>query len=160
MRNQVSKIAKFFDTELTDALRILIVAGPDGYELFGRFRIESKNTSFYVSDIRCNEKIELSSLKHAVAWCVLADGGKYHQSRRLHVLDLKLHSLTIDSAIHRKMLKAATTDGDRILYKIKLQEDYYRKKLVLNEISTYINNSKTLHTIKMNVRKRPIFKYK
>jgi hypothetical protein len=160
MRNQVHKIAKFFDTELTEAMRILIVASPAGYELFGRFRIESKNTSFYVSDIRCGEKIELSSLKHAVAWCVLADGGKYHQSRRLHILDLKLNSLTIDSAIHRKMLKASITDSDRLLYKIKLQEDYYRKKLVLEEISTYINNSKTLHTVKMKPRKQPIFKYK
>jgi hypothetical protein len=160
MSNQVAKIAKFFDAEIKDALRILIVAGSDGYELFGRFRIKSKNAIFYVSDIRCNEKIELSSLKHAVAWCVLADGGKHYQSRRLHLLDLKLNSLNIDATIHRKMLKAATTDSDRLIYKIKLQEDYYRRKLVLDEITTYINNSKTLHTIKMNPRKQPIFKYK
>jgi len=46
------------------------------------------------------------------------------------------------------------------LYKIKLQEDFYKRKLVVSEIDTYINNSKTLHTAKIKPKKQPIFKYK
>ena len=38
MNNRVSKIAKFLDQELNDAMRILIVDGPTGYELFGRLK--------------------------------------------------------------------------------------------------------------------------
>ena len=154
-----SKLAKFFDRELKDASKLLIVAGPTGYELFGRYKIEPKNSSFYVSDIYYNEKVELSSLKNAVAWCILSDGGKHHQSRRLHMLDLKLTSLITDTMIHRKKLKSATTDYDRLLYKIKLQEDFYTRRIVLSEIETYIKNSKTLHQVKMNPKKQPIFKY-
>lgn len=160
MNNRVSKIAKFLNQELNDAMRILIVDGPTGYELFGRFKIESINSYFHVMDIQCNNKLQLSSLKHAVAWCVLADGGKYYQSRRLHVLDLKLNSLTTDTTIHRKMLKTASTDSDRLLYKIKLQEDYYKRKLVIAEIDTYVTNSKTLHQLKTNTKKQRIFKYR
>jgi hypothetical protein len=155
-----TKLAKFFNKELKDIMRVMIVAGPTGYELFGRFKIESNNSYFYVLDIQYNEKVELSSLKNAVAWCILADCGKYHQSRRLHILDLKLSSLNIDTTIHRKKLKSANTDYDRLLYKIKLQEDFYKRKLVIDEIDTYVKNSKTLHNTKMNPKKQPIFKYK
>jgi hypothetical protein len=157
---RAAKLAKFFDKELKDIMKIVIVAGPTGYELFGRFKIESNNSYFNVSDIQTAEKVELSSLRYAVAWCILADCGKYHQSRRLHILDLKLSSLNMDTTIHRKKLKSANTDYDKLLYKIKLQEDFYKRKLVINEIDTYVKNSKTLHNIKMNPKKQPIFKYK
>lgn len=155
-----SKLAKFFDKELKDIMKIVIVSSPTGYELFGRFKIESNNSYFYVFDIKYNEKVELSSLKNAVAWCILADCGKYHQSRRLYALDLKLSSINMDTTIHRKKLKSANTDYDKLLYKIKLQEDFYKRKLVIDEIDTYVKKSKTLHNIKMNPKKQPIFKYK
>lgn len=143
-----SKLAKFFDKEIRDAKNLLIVAGPTGYELFGRFKIETNDSYFFVSDVHKNERVELSSLKHAVAWCVLTDSGKYYQSRRLQLLDLKLSSLALDTTIHRKKLKSAVTADDKLLYKIKLQEDFYKKKLVIDEIDTYINNSKSLHNKK------------
>jgi hypothetical protein len=157
---RASKLAKFFDSELKDMMRVMIISGPTGYELFGRFKIEANDPHYRVSDIQTNEKIELSSLKHAVAWCILSDSGKYHQSRRLHLLDLKLSSLDTDTMIHRKKLKSANTEYDKLLYRIKLQEDFYKKRLVIDEIETYLNNSKILHNAKMNTKKLPIFKYK
>jgi hypothetical protein len=156
---RASKLAKFFDKEIKDVSKMLIVAGPTGYELFGRFKIEPNDSYFFVSDIQYNEKVELSSLKNAVAWCILADCGKYHQSRRLHFLDLKLISLATDTSMHRKKLKSANTDYDKLLYKIKLQEDYYKRKVVINEIDSYIKNSKNLHEVKMTPKKQRIFKY-
>jgi hypothetical protein len=156
---RASKLAKFFDKEIKDASKLMIVTGPTGYELFGRFKIEPGKECFFVSDINYNEKVELSSLKHAVAWCILADCGKYHQSRRLHFLDLKLISLATDTTIHRKKLKSANTDYDRLLYKIKLQEDFHRRKTVISEIEMYIKNSKNLHEVKMTPKKQRIFKY-
>lgn len=157
---RASKLAKFFDQELKEARKMLIVAGPTGYELFGRFKIEPSNSYFYVSDIQLNERVELSSLKHAVAWCILTDSGKHQQSRRLHFLDLKLSSLAVDTMMHRKKLKSANTDDDKLLYKIKLQEDFHKRKVVISEIDSYIKNSKNLHEVKMNPQKRTIFKYK
>lgn len=157
---RAAKLAKFFDSELKDIMKVVIISGPTGYELFGRFKIEINNSYYYVLDIQTNEKIELSSLKHAVAWCILSDSGKYRQSRRLHLLDLKLSSLNVDTMIHRKKFKSANTDYDRLLYKIKLQEDFHKRRLVIDEIGTYLNNSKILHNAKVNTKKLPIFKYK
>jgi len=157
---RASKLAKFFDKEIKDVSKLMIVAGPTGYELFGRFKIEPKSSCFYVSDIHSSEKVELSTLKSAVAWCLLTDSGKYHQSRRLHFLDLKLSSLSTDTMIHRKKLKSANTDYDKILYKIKLQEDFFKRKMVISEIESYVKNSKTLHQVKMTPKKQRIFKYK
>jgi hypothetical protein len=157
---RAAKLARFFNEEFKDTSKILIVAGQTGYELFGRFKIEFNNSYFCVSDINSNKKVELSSLKHAVTWCILTDSSKHDQSQRLHLLDLKLSSLSMDTMIHRNKLKSAITDSNRLLYKIKLREDSYKRKLVIQEIDTYIKNSKILYTMKTNPKKQPIFKYK
>lgn len=155
----VSKLARFFDQELEEAKKFLIVSNNGVYELFGRFKIEPKKTYFLVTDFKTKETVEFSSLKYAVAWCILLDGEKHVDSRRLHTLDLKLCSLYTDIAVHRKMLKSANDSDAKLLYKIKLQEDSFKKKTVIKEIDTYINNSKTLQGKKFTVKKERNFRY-
>jgi hypothetical protein len=156
---KISKLAKFFDQELEDAKKILIVSNNGVYELFGRFMIEPKKSYFLVTDFKTKEAVEFSSLKYAMAWCILLDSNKYVDSRRLHSLDLKLCSLYTDIAVHRKLLKAANDSDAKLLYKIKLQEDSFKRRTVIKEIDTYINNSKTLQGRKFNTKKEHKFKY-
>lgn len=156
---RVSKLAKFFDQELEQAKKILIVSNNGTYELFGRFKVDLVDSYFSVLDIKTRETVQFSSLKYAVAWCILADSGRHIDSRRLHMLDLKLCSLNIDAKVHKNMLKSATNEESKLLYKIKLQEDFYRRKAVMSEITAHINNSKTLQSSKFSSKKERNFRY-
>ena len=147
----VGKLANFFEQELKTNLKDLIIPYPNNrYELFGRFRIESKDQLFVITDSKTKQSIRLSSLKNAVLYCTLASVGKHMESRRIENLDLKLMSLQVDMAIHKKMLKSAVDDDAKFIYINKLQEAAYRKKILNAEVTGYINSSKRILEFKLS----------
>jgi hypothetical protein len=154
---RVSKLAKFFDREIKDAKKILIVSSNGAYELFGRFKIEPNSTHITVVDFNTRTTLDFSSLQYAAAYCVLLEGDNRVDARRVYLLDLKLSSLCLDISIHRKMLRVANDEDAKLLYKIKLQEDSYRRKTVIQEINSYINNSKILQGRTFTPTKRKKF---
>jgi len=156
----VKKIAAFLEESLSHKIKDLIVAsGPNSYDLFGRFRIHSPDYQTHiVYDNLTKETREFSALRYAASWCTLVNSNRYMESRRLCSLDLKLCSIQVDLAIHKKMLKTASTPEERILYSNKLQEDSYKRKVVLQEMQTFINSSKTLQAKKFTVRNARNFK--
>lgn len=153
-----NKLAKFFDRQISDVKNILIVSTQGTYDLFGRFRIENKNLYFLVTDTKTKNTVDFSSLKNAVAWCVLEDEGRYRDSRRLQTLDLKLCSLQTDIEVHRRMIKVSSDSDSKLLYILKLQEDSYKRKIVIQEIETFINTSKTIQAKKFDSEKEHKFK--
>lgn len=156
----VKKLAAFFEETLSDKIKDIIVAsGPNAYELYGRFRIHAPDYYTYiVYDNLTRESKEFSALRYAASWCTLVNANKHVESRRLCSLDLKLCSILVDMSIHRKKLKSASKIEARILYSNKLQEDSYKKKIVLQEIQTFINSSKTLQARKFTARNTRNFK--
>lgn len=146
----VSKLAKFFDQEIAIAKKLLIVSNNGVYELFGRFRIEPIDSYFIVIDTSTKERVEFSTLKYAVVWCVLIEGRKFTESRRLEKLDLKLSSLHIDIQANRKILKTSTNAYTKIIHATKLQEDSYKRRNVIREIESFINSSKMLQDKKFS----------
>lgn len=156
----VKKLAAFFEETLSSKIKDLVVAsGPDAYELFGRFRIQAVDYQTYIAyDNITKERKEFSALRYAASWCTLMNSSKYMESRRLCSLDLKLCSIQVDLAIHRKKLKSAATPEERVVYSNKLQEDSYKRKVVLQEIQTFINSSKTLQAKKFTTRNTRNFK--
>lgn len=155
----VNKLANFFDKQLVDVKKLLIVSDHGTYELFGRFRIKHNSSYFTIVDVKTKELLDFSNLKHAVSWCILEDSGLYSDARRLQSLDLKLCSLQTDIAVHRRMIKVSTDVDSRLLYTIKLQEDSYKRKSVVREIESFINKSKILQDKKFDSEKEHKFKY-
>lgn len=154
----VTKLAKFFDKEIKDSKNLLIVLNNGTYQLFGRYKIEPNSTYCEVYDTKTKQTVQFSTLKYATAWCILTDSNKFVESRRLQLLDLKLCSLDTDMQIHRKMLKSSCDLDAKLLYSIKLQEDSYNRRIVIKEIDTYINNSKTLQDRNFAGKKERNFK--
>lgn len=156
----VKKLAAFFEESLSSRITDLVVAsGPNSYELFGRFRIHAQDYQTYVAyDNLTKECKEFSALRYAASWCTLLNSNKHSESRRLCSLDLKLCSIQVDLAIHRKKLKAAVTPEERAVYANKLQEDSYKRKVVLQEMQTFINSSKILQARKFTARNTRNFK--
>jgi hypothetical protein len=154
----VSKLANFFDKAIKVDARQALITGSNGeYTVYGRYYIKPVSNEFLVYDINTKENITLSSLKHAMTWCTLIDCKQHVQAKRLTVLDLKLISIKLDMAIHKKLVKSSSEN--RLLYTIKLQEDSYRKKTVLSEITNLINKSKILQEHRFQKPKRNKIRY-
>lgn len=155
------KLADFFDSELhSDLNEILVTKDAKGkYMLFGKyFIVPITNGHFKVFIIGHNSPVEFSTLKNATSWCVLHNSGKQFEANRIEALDLKLCSMNVDIAIHKKLARTSIDSFNKLIYTIKLQEDTHKRRLIVQEINNYINTSKRIQ--EDNFRKKdPNFNY-
>lgn len=161
--NTVGSLVKLFDTELHSSLKdALITRDKNGrYTLYNRYLVRPTTSGlFIVTDSTTRETLEFSMLKHAITWCTLHNSKQWLEARRLQALDLKLSSLTVDIAVHRRILKVANEASAKIISLTKLQEDSYRRRQTVLEINELINNSKRIQNINFTKIKERKFVFK
>lgn len=154
----VTKLNKFFEEELQSELRdILITKDANGiYSLFGKYTISPTSQGYY----KVKSKglfTEFTTIKNALAFVTLHNAGKFSEANQIQRLDLRLCSINIELQVHRNILK--TTDN-RLLYIIKIQEETIKRRRIVEEIKSYINNSIQLQARRFSKSQKPNFKYK
>jgi hypothetical protein len=157
----VTKLDKFFGSQLkSDIQDVLITKDNTGrYSLFGKYFITPRPNGYYRVTGNITLPIEFAQLKNAVTWCTLINANKYKEAKRVEELDLKLSSIDFDLSVHRTILKKKTDADQRWLYINKIQEDIYKRRLIIEEINSHINNSKTIQFRKFEQNKKPNFKF-
>lgn len=156
-----AKLANFFDLEVHSELNEVMVTKDNKgkYMLFGKYYIVPINNGhFKVFALGYSSPIEFSTLKNATSWCILHKAGRQYDANRIESLDLKLCSMNVDIAIHKKLARNAVTTFDKVIYAIKLQEDTIKRRLIIQEINNYINTSKRIQEDKFR-KKYPNFNY-
>ena len=149
------KLANFIDSGLDSSISEILVTKEHAgrYTLFNKYSIVLNKRGFYtVFSSKTMSLNEFSSLKIATTWCVLDHLGRYSEGRRLEHLDLKLCSIAIDIAVHKKKIKSSNDVASKLIYTIKLQEDNFCRRQTLQEIETYINNSRALQEQKFRAK--------
>ncbi len=142
----VTKIARFVDNELSSELRELIFTKDSSgkYYLFNKYIIFRMKNNYKVFCLETSERIEFASLKNAAAWCILENAGKYRDARRIVSLDLKLSSIEVDIAAHKNRIKNSTSEFTTMVSITKLQQDTFKRRQLISELTEYVNNSKTI----------------
>lgn len=140
-------ISRLFDQSLVSELNdVLITEQQNGqYILFNRYLIKPLDQGHYlVVDSNTRYKVELSSLKNATSWCTLYHAKRWKEARRLVTLDLKFCSITTEIINQRRLLKININSDQKLIHVIKLQEETYKRRQILDELETYINSSKQI----------------
>ena len=153
----VTRLNNFFDEELrSDVKDILITRDSTGrYTLFGEYSITPNKGNFTVRGK--NTKEVFATIKNALAYVTLHNARKYSEARRIQQLDLSLCSVNVELAVHRNILKNKTDYDSRLIYIIKIQEDTIKKRRIVEEIKSHINNSIKIQTSKFASVDRPKF---
>lgn len=150
----IKALSKFIDNKLdTDLQDIIFTQDKQGkYYLFGKYVIVRIGNLYKVYCLDARTKLEFLSLKNATAWCVLSNSGDKHGASRIHGLDLKLSSIEIDIAAHKNKIKSAKSNFGTLISITKLQEDTYKRRWLVSELSHYINHSKRIQNNKFNAK--------
>jgi hypothetical protein len=159
MRTEI-KLNQFFENELkSDLKEVLIIKDQTGrYTLFGKYTITPNKLGWFKVFSK-GISLEFETIRNAVAWCTLHHAGKLREANRIVVLDLKLSSISTDLIVHRNMLRKHLGKESKWIYMAKLQEDVIKKHRILDEIKSYINNSKMIQTSKFNRTNQTRFSY-
>jgi hypothetical protein len=150
----IKALSNFIDSELdTDLQEVLFTKDAQGkYYLFGKYVIVRLNNLYKVYCLDTRNKVDFLSLKNATAWCVLRNSGDNQGASRIHNLDLKLSSIDIDIAVHKNKIKNAKSNFGTLISITKLQEDTYKRRWLVSELSHYINQSKRIQNNKFNAK--------
>ncbi len=142
----ITKIADFVSNELTSELQeVIFTKDTSGkYYLFNKYIILQRQKSYKVFVLQNNKRCEFTSLKNAAAWCILDNAGKHRDAHRIESLDLKLSSIDVDIAVHKNKIKKTTSNFTALISITKLQQDTYKRRQIISELSYYINTSKII----------------
>jgi hypothetical protein len=140
------KLENFFYNEMTSDLRKVLFTRDNAgkYYLFNKYIISPEKNYYKVSWLGEKQILIFSHLKTATAWCVLHNVEKYGAAARLLNLELRLFSIDTDIAVHKNKIRTAKTDFVALISMTKLQEDIYKRRIILKELSGCINNSKNI----------------
>lgn len=138
-RDIVSKIRDLF-----------IVRENDGsYNLFGRYVIVPTNIGTYKVILEEeNLELDFSLLRYAVTWCVFQKNNKYKELKRIYELDGLLSGIDVSIEQHKKLALKTVGSDDRYIYLAKLEEDKRKKRIFMNELNSYAEQSKYWQTKK------------
>jgi len=140
---------KFFETGLKSEIQDVLITKDkhNRYSLFGKYRIIPLDTGCYkVTHGSIEPSLEFVQLKNAVIWCTLHNARKYKEAQRIAELDLKLSSIEFDLTVHRNILKRAAESNAKLTYMIKIQEDVYKRRLIIDEITKHLNKSRNIQS--------------
>lgn len=150
------KFEKFLQRELTEALTdVIVLADKDGsYELFGKYSIYPlKNGYFKVRVLETEKTHYFSKVRNAVTWCTFDHIQKSYEAKRIKELDSRLSSIEVDIAVHQRMASLTNDINNKWIYINKYKEDMLKKRMMVNELNSHINTSKTIQTQKFSKTK-------
>lgn len=143
--NSEKQLEKLMKSDfLGDLEDVIIFQNTDGsYELFNTYRIaKNVKNEYVVTMLTTFTTYQFYTLQHAVAWCTYDKRNLIYQSERIIQLDNLLAGLDVDILLHTKIFKNTKNPEDRLIFLAKLSEDKLKKKLITDELYTYINDSK------------------
>lgn len=151
----LNKITQFLKKEFFNKMAdIAMLQNDDGsYEFFNRFTVYPADNGYNVH-IRNSSDVKLfSSLKNALTWCIFENRTKYSQARRIEYLDCMIAGADMNIQIHRHLMKKATDTEYKLIYAAKLSEEQTRKRQMVAEMASFINESNNWQTRKFATKR-------
>lgn len=135
---------------------IAIFKNIDGsYELFNRYIIiEDDNQSFIVTPKFTSQVRSFSTLKNAVTWCIFDKRNKFREIIRIEELDRMIGSTEVSMTIQKRLIKKSRSIENKLIYIAKLSEEKAKKQRMVQEMASYISESRNWQTKKFTVNEQ------
>jgi hypothetical protein len=146
----LNKISQFLTKEFLQSMsNIAMVQNTDGsYEFFNRYKVQQVKIGYEVH-LKYNSDIKLfSSLKNALTWCIFENRTKFSQARRIEYLDNMIAGTEVSIEVHKNLIKKTTNTESQLIYIAKLSEEQAKRKLMIQEMTSFVNESKNWQTRK------------
>lgn len=146
----LNKISQFLSKEfLQNMSDISMIQNSDGtYEFFNRYTVRQVKIGYEVH-LKYNSDIKMfSSLKNALTWCIFENRTKFTQARRIEYLDNMLAGTEVSIEVHKNLIRKTSNTENQLIYIAKLSEEQARRKQMITELSSFVNESKNWQTRK------------
>lgn len=151
----LNKITQFLKKEFFNKMTdIAMLQNDDGsYEFFNRFTVYPVVNGYDVHISNTSEVKLFSSLKNALTWCIFENRTKYSQARRIEYLDSMIAGIDVSIQVHKQLLKKSNDVEYKLIYAAKLSEEQTKKRQMIQEMSSFINESNNWQTRKFATKR-------
>lgn len=139
------KIENFFFKEFHQRVgKMAVFKNSDGsYELFDRYTVVPSNNGAYRVYMNFKTMFKVFySLKNAVTWCTFEKRNKYRETARIEELDRLIEGIDVSIRVHQNIITRNKKPKDQSIYITKLSEDHLKKKCMMNELASFILDSR------------------
>lgn len=146
----LNKISQFLSKEfLQNMSDISMIQHEDGsYEFFNRYTVRQVKIGYEVH-LNYNSDVKIfSSLKNALTWCIFENRTKFTQARRIEYLDNMLAGTEVSIEVHRNLIRKTSNTENQLIYIAKLSEEQAKRKQMILELASFVNESKNWQTRK------------
>jgi len=151
----MKKISQFLKKEFFNKMAdIAMLQNDDGsYEFFNRFTVYPAKNGYKVQLRNSSEFKLFSTLKNALTWCIFENRTKYSQARRIEYLDSMIAGTDVNIEVHKNLLKKTNDIEYKLIYAAKLSEEQNKKRRMVHEMSSFINESNNWQTRKFAAKR-------
>lgn len=146
----VERISQFLSRELFHKMGdIAIFKYEDGtYELFNKYYIIEEKGYYSIKPKHYENTKTFSSLRNAVTWCSFDNRNKLTQANRIEYLDTMISGLDANITVHKNLINKTKDIENKLIYIAKMSEEQTKKKFMVEEMSSFINESRNWQTRK------------
>lgn len=142
--NQQDKLNNFFVNNIKGNLKknIVLETSNGGFTVFGKYNIDPVNNMYKVEKTKDSSIMHLfSDKKVALSWCIFDKFNSYNELRRISNLDDQLLQTSHNIKLLRQRIGTCKTNTNRDILLAKLEEEKYKKVVILRELQEYILKS-------------------
>lgn len=144
--NESAKFAilkRLFDaTDITELQKRLVIETDRGYELFGEYVIALVENKYVITKNRTDLYKEFYNLKNAIVWATFDFRNSISNANRVDELDMLIEGLSSSINTHQQYYDTSKDMDRKIIYFTKMQEARLKRKVLQNEVTRFINETK------------------
>jgi hypothetical protein len=134
-------LKRIFRQEFKNIEPNIIWQSRDGYQVFGRYKIQTKKTGYLVSSGLSDIGV-FSSTRTALSWCIADKNCVYNTAREILRTDNKLTDLKNDISTRVAIGDRSRDHNFREIILAKLESKIIQKKLLENQLNKYVSWAK------------------
>lgn len=115
------------------------------YQVFNKYTITKTDNGYEVGFFTSNNTVLFWTLKNALTWCTFDRRNRIMDSKRIFDLDKKIAGIETDIILHQKMIRKSKSNEEKLIYLAKLGEEKLHLRRFTEELTDYINDSKSWH---------------
>ena len=144
MKNQqiITRLEQMVSGDIEDICKNLIIKSGNGYEAFGRYRLQKTDNGIAVKRVDGIQTLIFGSMKTGLSWCIADKFNQHTLAMELEKLDSQSQNLRCDVLVRQQIINRMTDLNRKDAADTKISTKKIRLRQIDNELDKCVNLAK------------------
>ena len=138
----IARLEQMVSADIEEMCKNLIIKSSDGYEVFGRYRLQKTEDGVIVKRIDGIQSLLFSNMKTGLSWCVADKFNQRTLAIELEKLDSQRQNLRYDVTVRQHIINSMTDFVRKEVSETKISTKKIRLRQIDNQLDKCVNLAK------------------